>query len=405
MRILVLSNLFPPEFVGGAELLCAQVCTHLRDRGHDVTVLSSGEAAPSDRTPGLRVERRLRLTRRFGTPASAITPFDRWQTYRHNYRETRALLALESFDVVFAWSQRRLSLGAARAASDAGARLAFSYNDDAIAAYAPRPLQLRPRQVARRLLEQVLTPGDVLGAYPASPSTAISLHLKRGLASSGIDTRLTQVIYQAIELDRFPCKANPGTVGSPVRLLYVGSLLPEKGVHTVIEAAHALQVQARMPVQLAVVGDGIAAYEQRLRALGATGTADVTFSGRVAHGEGPAIYRSHDVLLFASNDREAFGLTQLEAMASGMVVVSTAEGGHGEMMRDGRNCLTFPYADAAALTCALARLVAEPQLGPGLARRARAQVARHFSFDRYISELEQFLQSAAKESDELRHSA
>ena len=259
--------------------------------------------------------------------------------------------------------------------------------------------------MARRLLEQVLTPGDVLGAYPASPSTAISLHLKRGLASSGIDTRLTQVIYQAIELDRFPCKANPGVVGAPVRLLYVGSLLPEKGVHTVIEAAHALQVQARVPVQLAVVGDGIAAYEQRLRALGATGTADVTFSGRVAHGEVPAIYRSHDVLLFASNDREAFGLTQLEAMASGMVVVSTAEGGHGEMMRDGRNCLTFPYADAAALTCALSRLVADPQLGPGLARRARAQVARHFSFDRYISELEQFLQSATKESDELRHSA
>lgn len=405
MRILVLSNLFPPEFVGGAELLCAQVCTHLRDRGHDVTVLSSGEAAPSDRTPGLRVERRLRLTRRFGTPASAITPFDRWQTYRHNYRETRALLALESFDVVFAWSQRRLSLGAARAASDAGARLAFSYNDDAIAAYAPRPLQLRPRQVARRLLEQVLTPGDVLGAYPASPSTAISLHLKRELASSGIDTRLTQVIYQAIELDRFPCKANPGVVGAPIRLLYVGSLLPEKGVHTAIHGAHTLQARFGVYTRLEIAGDGLPDYERELRALAAAGPASVTFTGRVPHSEVAALYRAHDVLIFASRAREAFGLAQIEAMASGTTVVSTFEGGHGEMLSDGQNCLTFPEDDAVALTNCLSRLVADPQLGPGLARRARAQVARHFSFDRYISELEQFLQSAAKESDELRHSA
>jgi glycosyltransferase involved in cell wall biosynthesis len=121
----------------------------------------------------------------------------------------------------------------------------------------------------------------------------------------------------------------------------------------------------------------------------------VEFRGRLPRTELPALYRAHDVFVFPSIWREPFGLTQLEAMASGLAVVATAEGGHGECLRHGENALVFPPGNAEALSAHLARLIDEPGLGVRLATAARAMVGRDYTLDRYTTSLESMLAAAA----------
>ena len=60
MRVLVLSNLYPPDFFGGYELGCRQAAGALADAGHDVLVLTSAPRVPVSSEPHVR--RELQLT-------------------------------------------------------------------------------------------------------------------------------------------------------------------------------------------------------------------------------------------------------------------------------------------------------------------------------------------------------
>jgi spore coat protein SA len=204
------------------------------------------------------------------------------------------------------------------------------------------------------------------------------------------------VIHQGIPVPDFPSKPRPGTLGSPLRLLYVGQLHEYKGVHTLLEAADRV---ARLlgTVHVTVIGDGPEDYLARLRALAAAGRADVEFAGRLPHSDLPPVYRGHDVFVFPSIWAEPFGLTHLEAMASGTVVISTANGGQAEFLVDGENALVFPKEDAKELASRILSLAGDPGLAARLAVSGRALVERQYSIERYVTDLERFLERCLPE--------
>jgi spore coat protein SA len=229
----------------------------------------------------------------------------------------------------------------------------------------------------------------------------ISASLKQTLVAMGVPVTASRILYQGIPLDRFPAKPEPGALHDPVRFLYVGALLPYKGVHTILQAFGQLaerQSRARS-MALTVVGDGPEPYVQRLRELAAAANAAVTFTGRVPHDALPEVYRSHDVFVFASEALEGFGLTHLEAMASGTTVIGTDRGGHAECMQDGVNTLLFREGHADELAARMARLMEEPALCERLAREARSMVERDFSLDGYVDRIEAFLEEVVRGRD------
>jgi glycosyltransferase involved in cell wall biosynthesis len=90
---------------------------------------------------------------------------------------------------------------------------------------------------------------------------------------------------------------------------------------------------------------------------------------------------------------EGFALPPLEAMATGAAVVCTDAHGNRDFCVDGVNCL-MPEANTAAVSAALARLLADPELRARLGR-AGVETAQEYAWERRIDALEAFFQRVA----------
>jgi glycosyltransferase involved in cell wall biosynthesis len=290
-------------------------------------------------------------------------------------------------EAIFVWNLLRLTVGPVRAAQASGLPIWFAFNDENIASYRPVPFAPSPRRLMGWLIDRLVVPQITLRGLDFSRSTCISAQLKSKLLDARVPVERAHVIYQGIPVERFPAKARR-PFERPVKVLFAGQLVPSKGIPTLLEAANRIAKEDPDALEVSVAGAGPS--EQALRAQ-AAGPARVRFLGKVSHEAMPALYRQHDVFVFPSSGPEAFGLTHLEAMASGTPVVSTATGGQGEFLRDGENALVFSPGDAAGLMSCLLRLFNDPPLAARLSAAARAQVVRDFSLERYVAQLERLI--------------
>ncbi len=220
----------------------------------------------------------------------------------------------------------------------------------------------------------------------------VSRWLRRRLIERGSPVQDTPVIRPGIPLDTFPERETPGSLHTPLRLLYAGRISPNRGIENVLEAAR-LIVEARGPEALRVtfVGECSPDYQAELTRKSSVA---VDFAGPVLPDEMPQVYRDHDVLVWPDPSPIPFSLTHLEAMASGLVVISTALGGVVEVMRDGENGFVILPDRPKQLANRISRLVNDPKLAQNLAARARSYVEEHFSIQRFAADLDAFLMQA-----------
>jgi rhamnosyl/mannosyltransferase len=163
-------------------------------------------------------------------------------------------------------------------------------------------------------------------------------------------------------------------LGEPLWLC-VGRLVYYKG------HALALSALARLPGRLLVIGTGPlqASLARQAQALGVAGR--VRWLGEVSDTELAGVYHAATALWFPSNARsEAFGLVQVEAMASGCPVINTAleQSGVPWVSRHEETGLTVPVNDAEALAHAAQRLLDEPGLRKRLSDQARRRARDEF---------------------------
>ncbi|HUY48009.1 MAG TPA: glycosyltransferase family 1 protein [Streptosporangiaceae bacterium] len=149
--------------------------------------------------------------------------------------------------------------------------------------------------------------------------------------------------------------------GGEVLVGYVGRLATEKRVDLLAKVA-------TLPgARLIIVGSGPA--EARLRRL----MPAAVFLGQQGGDQLARIFASLDVFVH-SGCHETFGQTIQEAAASGLPVVAPAVGGPVDLVDDGVTGYLVPPGDAAALTAATARLVADPVARAAQGRAARQRV-------------------------------
>lgn len=386
MRILAVSNLYPPFFEGGWELVCHGVVEAARAAGHHVRVLVGDADAARRPEAETEVYRQLKLYWSGGHSVSLSPP---QRLARERVNAATLLHHLREFrpDVVTWWGMAGIPLSLLERVRRAGVPAVAFAGDDWLN-YAP-PGDPWIRMFARRPLL-----GDLVERLTGVPTTVEWSAAARYVFVSEATRRAappladTAVEYPGIG-EEFLRAHEPAPWSW--QLLAVGRMDPRKGFATAIEAL------AELPeATLTIAGGGPPAEVARLRRLAEQRRVEsrINWRGPAAHEELPAVYAAHDALLFPVIWPEPFGIVPLEAMGIGRPVIATGRGGSAEYLRDGENCLLHPAEDAPALAAAVRRLAGDPALAERVRAEGRRTAAR-FTAGRFQAAAIDRLQSAA----------
>jgi len=330
-------------------------------RGHHVTVLVTnlGQRTVIEQSKSVRVFKAGRLLTVARAPLSLAFP---------------RILAKQRTDIAhlhFPYPFGEISylfLGHAR-------RTVITYHSDVVR-------QRGWLRLYRPILKRVLRRADRLIA--TSPPYIESSPYLRPLAH-----RCT-VIPLGIDLQRFQAtheeevrsiRARYSTSDSPAEspyplVLFVGLLRYYKGLSYLLEA------MSKIRARLLVIGEGPMgkAWQDLARNMGLS--RQVFFLGQVENERLPAFYQAADLFVLPATHRsEAFGMVQVEAMASGLPVISTEVGtGTSWVNRHGETGLVVPPRDAQALAQAISELLADPNRRRLMGQRGRERAQREFSY-------------------------
>jgi Glycosyltransferase len=177
------------------------------------------------------------------------------------------------------------------------------------------------------------------------------------------------------------------------RLLIAGRICPEKGIHVAIAALAELRKSEQVEVSLDIVGPALPAYLHSLREniSKLDLLRNVTIHAPLSHTKMLHLYDRYDVLLFTSVTEEGFGLTIVEAMARGCLVVAVNRGGPVDIVTDGVNGLLVPPGDPSRLAEAIRLLIRTPEFAKSLRRKAIVTVKQSFVLEDKVFQLEQKL--------------
>ncbi len=208
-----------------------------------------------------------------------------------------------------------------------------------------------------------------------APSEGLKNRALKFLPSATID-----VIPNGVDLERFkPAETN--NKSDTLRLLTVGRLSVTKRVETLIDAVEILHGEGRK-VRFRIVGGG--QMQQSLKQIASEKNLGdiIELTGRIEPEDMPQVYRQSDIFITASM-QEGMSNAMLEAMASGLPIVTTRCEGADELIAD--NGIIVNNADARTIAGAIKKLADDRQLYKKMTLAARKQ-AQMFTWNNVASQ-------------------
>lgn len=405
MRLLIISNFFPPARPGGYTQWCQEVTDALRLRGHTIRVLTSNYGSEIGSKRDSYVYRLLHLEGDlyYYNPAKFFTA--RSKNRSANSRHVHEAINEFDPDLIFVWGMWALSRDVPRIAEAMNpSRVVYYLSDywpaeqDWHLAYWNRPAKRNAMKIPKRfmaLLARAIIDSEKTLQLQFENVICVSQAVRRILCQDGVPVESAKIVYGGTDIDRFNIGRFIEDPSAPLRLLYAGQLVAHKGVHTAIEAMDSIVGGNGTDdrIALSIVGEGPPEYSNQLREMVRKKNLQnhVTFLGPALKDDMPAVLGRHHVLVFPSTYEEPLARMTQEAMASGLVVIGTTTGGSREILKDGYNALTFEPDDAEGLARQIERLSMDPDLRRRLAQAGRSTVHGQFTLDRMVDEVEEYL--------------
>ncbi|ARV58261.1 hypothetical protein BZZ01_06090 [Nostocales cyanobacterium HT-58-2] len=342
LRILIITNLYPPQAIGGYERGMADCARLLAHRGHTVLVLTSNTEkygtnyTTTDTEPS--VNRCLYLCGAWTKEGTHWFSAEQVLTRTFYNRQTVAL-EVQTFkpDVCLVGNIDFLGLELIEK---------ILANEIPVAHYV---MNANPGYVAE------LAPNSKLHQY-----ITCSNWIREGLNQQGYPVETAQTIYPGAAVDEFYQAELPPR--DRLRIAYASLVMHYKGADVLIEALSLLHAAG---VEFSATIAGGTLQPQFVQALQefveSEGMQDkVKFPGVLSRQQLKELYRSHNVLVFPSRFQEPFGISQIEAMAAGLTLVTSGTGGAGEIVENGKDGLIFESEnplDLANVLCFLYQFI------------------------------------------------
>jgi glycosyltransferase involved in cell wall biosynthesis len=182
----------------------------------------------------------------------------------------------------------------------------------------------------------------------------------------------------------------------PLKVLFVGNLIPRKGLHTLIAAMEHLHSGA---VALTVTG-GALADSRYGRAISAQIAASRNASAIYLTGPLPAerlgdLMRAQHVIAVPSS-YEGYGIVYLEGMGFGLPAIASTGGAAGEIINHGEDGFLVPPGDPAALASAIAQLFGDRQKLAAMGIAARLRYEQHPGWEQAGEAIRDFIHNVCK---------
>ncbi len=397
MKIIVVSNLYPPDFIGGHEILCAKVVEELRRRGHEVIVLTGTENRKAfDYVHNCLFSYRdlLDIAARGKRPNWAKRLAAIWK----NRNILKRYCQTFNPDIFFIWNISNFPLRAFAICQQLGIPAAVYLADywlkntkegtgQGSAAY-------RACMYPFRLLIPVFSFDSILRLF------TISHFVREEYIRAGFSPDRIQTVYLGLEKSILTETEPPKTrEDGTVRVMWAGQLVRHKGAHVLIEALgklFAANLPARVSVDIYGAGDVEyrACLEKAIREHKLEGV--VSFEGKLSPEEFVKMYQKHDIFVFTSVYPEPFSTVVLQAMAAQLCVIASDAGGSKEAICHGENGLLYPAGSGEALSKALEQVLADPDLRMRISQRARADVLQKFRIEKMVDDIERGLDDLCK---------
>ena len=385
MRNLFVTQDYGPD-LGGMARRHVELCRRFGD-GEETTISVSTVASPSaaafDQHEDYRIYRQP-------------FPFERANRFSNQLRWARWLTSgrAPAYDVIHCGNIRPVGYGVRWANRQLGVPYLVYVNGGDL---------LRERRKSERSSMKRMSARSILGN--ASGIVATSKWVADLSAEVMTEVGVTNPPrIAALDLGTDPVHFNPSrdtgalrrrwNVGDAPLLITVARLVPHKGQDMGIRALASL---SRDFPQLRYIMVGEGHDEQRLRGLARElGVADkVAFVGPMRDDELPEAYATSTVYLGASRvdkeiNVEGFGISFLEAGASGIPSVAGDSGGVRSAVRDGETGIVVPPTDADAIADAIRALLVNPERRQQMGRAARRAVETHYNWDRVARDTREF---------------
>jgi len=197
------------------------------------------------------------------------------------------------------------------------------------------------------------------------------------------------VVPNGVDVKRFESiekNIQPNLSEKPI-ILYVGRLVYRKGIHVLVRAMP-LILKEIPNAHLIIAGKGYMNSSIRMLIKSLNLEGNVTMLGFIPDEKLPELYASSHLFVMPSLYCESFGITLLEAMASGKPVVASNVGGIPEVVKDGVVGLLFRRGDAEDLADKIIRVLSDCNLARSLASNAKELVKERYSWSVVADKIE-----------------
>ena len=393
MKILNLSDYYPPYYIGGYELICQRVTDGLRKKGHAVSVLTSTYGVDQQRNDGhiyrllsqlvydqgQGLERRVRQIRRS------------LQAHR-NYKITLEVLKKTKPDIVLVWHMLHTSILPILAAQDLGHRIAFNIGSHWLVQLANNFSS--EANLLKKSYRRVINGFRRFEELRIEAAIMVSKSLRQHYLEVGLCPQHTIVIPNGIpETWIIKGFSKPLLPGRPLRLLYAGRFEEEKGTDTAIKAIGHLVKRGRDKVKLDLIGRGRPEYTAMLEELiNSHGLQHhVRLMGFMSQSALVKILCEYDCLLFTTLRWEGLGMIIIEAMAQGLIVIASDIGGPNDIIKNGKNGFLVPANKPVEWATSIEQLLNAPSLHAEISAKAIEEIRKNYTADRMVDQYESYL--------------
>jgi glycosyltransferase involved in cell wall biosynthesis len=365
-RILVINNLYPPQELGGYGRSIGDFANILQQRGHTIQVLTSDAPYLGQiTTPEPNINRKLELFGTFEGQTKAIeNARERNRIVANNDTVLREAIADFLPDVCLVGNMNFL-----------GPAIFKPFLDN----YIPvinhlgfGTLLCSAREMPQKTFFTLATASE---------------YVRQQIVSQGYPIDDTIVVYPGAMVKQFQMCVLPNI--EKLRIVYAGLIVSFKGPHVLIEALKILD-DLNVDFECSLAGDSLdQEYPNALKEyVVKQGMGEkVKFLGFLPREKLIHLFSKKNVLVFPSVWEEPFGISQVEGMAAGLTLITSATGGASEIAESDISGLTIPPNNARALAESLISLTRDKERWQRIAAAGQERAITVFDINRSVDRL------------------